>query len=201
MLPFISHHVPTAAQAATVRDRFGQLVCTDPIVFEPGSVVAACWRAVQAVDPAWTRFPCPRDHDDGCDCTPTVAGVFPGWALLELVRAGWAVVEFVNEPGARQRARSSVAARSSTRFAPATSCPARSRWPIRRTGRCWPGSARRRAPRDPLSGRRPGRAAGRGAPPRRPDGGQSPGDAPAGRRRRHVRGGGGLGRLYALGSS
>jgi hypothetical protein len=103
MLPFISHHVPTAAQAATVRDRFGQLVCTDPIVFEPGSVVAACWRAVQAVDPAWTRFPCPRDHDDGCDCTPTVAGVFPGWALLELVRAGWAVVEFVNEPGARQR--------------------------------------------------------------------------------------------------
>lgn len=32
-----------------------------------------------------------------------VAGVFPGWALLELLRAGWTVVEFQNEPSARAR--------------------------------------------------------------------------------------------------
>lgn len=103
MIPFISRHIPTAAQAATVRERFGELVCPDPIVLEPGAVVDACWQTLLAVDPSWSSPPCSHDHDDGYDCTPAVAGVFPGWALLELLRVGWLVVEFQNEPSARQR--------------------------------------------------------------------------------------------------
>jgi hypothetical protein len=135
MLPFISRHVPTAAQAATVRDHFGELVCTAPVVFEPGRVAEQANAALVAVVVRRLGEPFgPHDlvtpgsaHDHGNEarylddlaacqtyrvaadlhqefCVQrVVAGVFPGWALLELVRAGWAVVELVNEPGARQR--------------------------------------------------------------------------------------------------
>lgn len=104
MIPFISRHIPTPAQRATVAERFGELACTDPVIFEPGTVSRACWAAAQSVGAAYTRLPCPHDHPSGhdCDCDQVVAGVFPGWALLELLRAGWTVVEFRNEPSARE---------------------------------------------------------------------------------------------------
>lgn len=95
MIPFISRHLPTAAQAATVAERFGELVCPDPIVFEAGRVSYDVGAAIGT--PGYNP-----SYDD--DCTGRlVAGVFPGWALLELLRAGWTVVEFVNEPSARSR--------------------------------------------------------------------------------------------------
>lgn len=92
-LPFISRHIPTAAQQATVAERFGALVCTEPLVFEPGRVSEQVRRAI-SLSPdkrVWTERPA------------LVAGVFPGWALLELLRGGWTVVEFVNDPDARHR--------------------------------------------------------------------------------------------------
>jgi hypothetical protein len=135
VIPFISRHIPTAAQQATVRDHFGDLVCPDPVVFEPGRVVEQVNAALVAVvvrrlgerfGPHDLIVPAPaHDHGDearyldelaACQtyrvaaelhrefCVQrVVAGVFPGWALLELVRAGWAVVELQNEPGARDR--------------------------------------------------------------------------------------------------
>lgn len=95
MLPFISRHIPTAAQAATVEERFGTLVCTDPIVFAIGRVVDQLMTALIGYDDV-LQIPHPA-------VPKIVAGVFPGWALLELLRAGWTVVEFQNEPSARAR--------------------------------------------------------------------------------------------------
>lgn len=96
MIPFISRHIPTVAQQATVAERYGELVCTDPIVFEPGRVADDVYHAIE-------RLLNPERECPNADVEPLVAGVFPGWALLELLRDGWTVVEFVNEPSARQR--------------------------------------------------------------------------------------------------
>lgn len=105
MIPFISRHIPTAAQQATVAERYGELVCTDPIVFEPGRVAEQTMLAIRPTlgEHIWACDDSLHDHDDLSDDLRVVAGVFPGWALLELLRDGWTVVEFVNEPSARRR--------------------------------------------------------------------------------------------------
>lgn len=84
MIPFISRHIPTVAQEATVADRFGELRHVGSVVFEPGRVSAQVSSATDAAD-------------------RIVAGVFPTWAALELLMSGWTVVEFANEPSARAR--------------------------------------------------------------------------------------------------
>lgn len=105
MIPFISRHIPTAAQVATVEARFGDLVCAEPVVFEPGSVSDQMMAAIRPLlsEHVWTCDDSLHDHDDLSDDLRVVAGVFPGWALLELLRSRWTVVEFVNESSARQR--------------------------------------------------------------------------------------------------
>lgn len=100
MIPFISRHTPTAAQRATVAEHFGELVCPDPIVFEPGRVVEQVAEQVDRLlgSPGYS----PSYDPDDCSARQ-VAGVFPTWAVLELLNDGWTVVEFVNEPSARVR--------------------------------------------------------------------------------------------------
>ena len=95
MIPFISRHVPTAAQQATVYTRWGSLVCPDPVVFEPSRV---CHQVLDAVDHLIEQVPTTETmrYD-------VVSGVFPSWALIELLKGGMRVIEFVNEPSARAR--------------------------------------------------------------------------------------------------
>ena len=91
-IPFLSRHIPTEAQAVTLRERFGEMTLPVAPVYEPSRVRAQIWHAA----PETRQAEMSRRR-------VVVAGVFPGWALLELLRAGWMVVEFVNEPSARDR--------------------------------------------------------------------------------------------------
>lgn len=93
-IPFLSRHIPTAAQAATVRARFGEMTCPVSPVLEPGRVNDQVCAAV---------LPEHREMFGYTDQPRVVAGVFPIWAALELMRQGWHIVEFVNEPSARER--------------------------------------------------------------------------------------------------
>lgn len=107
MIPFISRHIPTDAQRATVAERFGSMVCLDSITFRPGSVVIqflALWNNWTALQSAVEELDDNGNVVSSTHDTPrVVAGVFPVWAALELLRADWTVVEFVNDPSARNR--------------------------------------------------------------------------------------------------
>ena len=91
MIPFISRHIPTEAQRATLRPIYGEIYLPDRIDLERGRV-----------DEQISELCPPQMREDGWSET-TIAGVFPTWAVLELLRTGWTVIEFINEPSARAR--------------------------------------------------------------------------------------------------
>lgn len=91
-IPFVSRHVPSAAQAATVQTRFGELIHVTPIVFEAGRIAEQLLQASQ------------EPFGGQAHIAPAAfAVVAPAWAILEALREGLVIVEFENVPSARAR--------------------------------------------------------------------------------------------------
>ena len=85
LIPFIGGLAPTAAQRSTLRRHFGVMTNGHRITFEWGRVA----EQILEVLPDREKY-CRPDED-----YRTVAGnSFPVWAALELLRAGWTVIEF-----------------------------------------------------------------------------------------------------------
>lgn len=100
-IAFVSQHALTAAQVATLDAAFPtQGYVAYPrveVTYRPNHVADDVWGAIEALgyteDGVW-----PSRYRTG-----VVAGVFPTWAALELLRAGSTVVEFLNHPPARAK--------------------------------------------------------------------------------------------------
>ena len=83
---FISRHEPSQAQLETVRVALGEDLVHDP---DQGGVIFD-----RETNPAEALAPLVKGK--------RVALVAPGWVVLSLLRQGWTVIEFVNQPSARE---------------------------------------------------------------------------------------------------
>ena len=100
-VPFISRHAPTAEQSALLGKIFpGAELEGDQtdLIYEPGRVAEALAKLIgrgQRIE-----------NEDGGSARyvgfpVVVAGVFTTWAALELLGAGYTLLEFKNRPSAR----------------------------------------------------------------------------------------------------
>lgn len=93
---FFSRHAPTEAQQAT----FSALVTAE--YEQHGGILGfPPLRPVNVTFAPETVLETIISHTEPTE--RVIAGVFPGWALLALLRQSFGVVEFVNEPSARVR--------------------------------------------------------------------------------------------------